>query len=128
MKLMLATCSSKNEHIHNAVEQGIAVMADNQQVERPDAVTQAKRDSYLRHVRIHIELLQDSLTGREFGCGMGQGDREEIEKRLLDIWKIASAAQLAVVERQTAPSGDGAPAAPGTQGRNVIPFRPRLAG
>ena len=102
-------------------------MADNHQVERPDAVTQAKRDSYLRHVRIHIELLQDSLTGREFGCGMGQGDREEIEKRLLDIWNTASAAQLAVVERQPAPSGDGAPAAPGTQGRNVIPFRPRLA-
>ena len=127
MGIMLATCASKNEHIHNAVEQGIAVMADNQQVERPDAVTQAKRDSYLRHVRIHIELLQGSLTGREFGCGMGQGDREEIEKRLLDIWKIASAAQLAVVERQPAPSGDGAPAAPSNQGRNVIPFRPRLA-
>src|SRR5512134_1092064 len=84
MKLMLATRSSKNEHIHNAVEQGIAVMADSQQVDRPAAVTQAKRDSYLRHVRIHIELLQDSLTGREFGCGVGQGDREEIEKRLLD--------------------------------------------
>ena len=128
MSRMLATRSSKNEHIHIAVEQGIAVMADNQQVERPAAVTQAKRDSYLRHVRIHIELLQDSLTGREFGCGVEPGDREEIEKRLLDIWKIASAAQLAVVERQPAPSGDGAPAAPSNQGRNVIPFRPRLAG
>jgi len=105
-------------------------MADNQQVERPDAVTQAKRDSYLRHVRIHIELLQDSLTGREFGCGVEPGDREEIEKRLLDIWNIACAAQLAVADRRPAPanpSGDGAPAAPGTQGRNVIPFRPRLA-
>jgi len=128
MGIMLATCASKNEHIHNAVEQGNAVMADNQQVERPAAVTQAKHDSYLRHVRIHIELLQGSLSGREFGCGVGQGDREEIEKRLLDIWKIASAAQLAVVERQPAPSGDGAPAAPSNQGRNVIPFRPRLAG
>ena len=128
MGLMLATCSSKNEHIHNAVEQGNAVMADNQQVERPAAVTQAKRNSYLRHVRIHIELLQGSLSGREFGCGVGQGDREEIEKRLLDIWSIARAAQLAIVERRPAPSGDGAPAAPGAQGGNVIPFRPRLAG
>lgn len=106
-------------------------MADNQQVERPAAVTQAKRDSYLRHVRIHIELLLDSLSGREFGCGVGQGDHEEIEKRLLDIWNIAWAAQLALVERRHAPgapSGDGAPTAPGAQGGNVIPFRPRLAG
>ena len=130
MSRMLATRSSKNEHIHNAVEQGNAVMADNQQVERPAAVTQAKHDSYLRHVRIHIELLQGSLSGREFGCGVGQGDREEIEKRLLDIWSIARAAQLAAVDRPPgpgAPSGDGAPAAPSNQGRNVIPFRPRLA-
>jgi len=103
-------------------------MADNQQVERPEAVTQAKRDSYLRHVRIHVELLQDSLSGREFGCGVGQGDREEIEKRLLDILNIARAAKLAIVERRPAPSGDGAPTAPGSQGGNVIPFRPRLAG
>ena len=102
-------------------------MADNQQFERPAAVTQAKRDSYLRHVRIHVELLQDSLSGREFGCGVGQGDRDEIEKRLLDILNIARAAQLAIVERRPAPSGDGAPAAPSNQGRNVIPFRPRLA-
>ena len=103
-------------------------MADNQQFERPAAVTQAKRNSYLRHVRIHIELLQGSLSGREFGCGVGQGDREEIEKRLLDILNIARAAKLAIVERLPALSRDGAPAAPGTQGGNVIPFRPRLAG
>jgi hypothetical protein len=106
-------------------------MADSQQVERPAAVTQAKRASYLRHVRIHMELLQDSLAGGEFGCGVGQGDREEIEKRLLDIWSIACAAELAVVDRRPAPgapSGDGAAAAPGAQGGRVIPFRPRLAG
>ena len=105
-------------------------MADSQQVERPVAVTQAKRNSYLRHVQIHMELLQDSLTGDHTGCALGQGDREEIDKRLLDIWNIACAAQLAVVDPRPAPgapSGDGAPAAPGTQGGNVIPFRPRLA-
>lgn len=103
-------------------------MADNQQVDRPAAVTQAKRDSYLRHVRIHIELLRDSLAGREFGCGVGQGDREEVERRLLDILNIACAAELAIVERLPAPGappGDGATPAPNAQGGNVIPFRLR---
>ena len=103
-------------------------MADSQQVERPAAVTQAKRSSYLRHVRIHMELLQDSLMGAEFGCGLGQGDRDEIERHLRDIWSIAWAAELAVVDRRPAPPGDGAAPAPGAQGGKVLPFRPRLAG
>lgn len=93
-------------------------MADSQQVDRPAAVTQAKRDSYLRHVRIHIELLQDSLTGREFGCGVGQGDREEIEKRLLDILNIARGAELAVVDVRSAADHTTPP--PSAQ---VVPFR-----
>ena len=106
-------------------------MADSQQVELPAVVTQAKRNSYLRHVQIHMELLQDSLTGDHTGCALGQGDREEIEKHLLGIWKIACAAQLAVADPRPAPgapSGNGPTAAPGSQGGKVIPFRPRLAG
>ena len=105
-------------------------MADSQQVELP-VVTQAKRNSYLRHVQIHMDLLRDSLAGEHVGCGIGQGDRDEIEQRLLDIWHVAWAAQLAPVDRRPAPdapSGEGATAAPGAQGGNVIPFRPRLAG
>jgi hypothetical protein len=104
-------------------------MADSQHTERPVVVTRAKRDSYLRHVRIHMELLQDSLAGDHLGCGVGQGDREEIDKHLLDIWNIVWAARLAVVDRQP-PSGatsDDAAAAPGAPGGKVIPFRPRLA-
>ena len=103
-------------------------MADNQQVERLAVVTQAKRNSYLRHVQIHMELLQNSLTGGEFGCGVGQGEREEIDRHLFEIWKIACAAKLAVVDPVPGtPSGEGVTPAPGTQGGNVIPFRPRLA-
>ena len=93
-------------------------MVDNQQVDRPAAVTQAKRDSYLRHVRIHIELLQDSLAGREFGCGVGLGDRDEIEKRLLDIWNIALGAELAVLDVR--PAADNTAPPPSAQ---VIPIR-----
>jgi hypothetical protein len=92
-------------------------MADSQQVERPAGVTQAKRSSYLRHVQIHLELLQDSLAGEHLGCGVGQGDREEIERRLLEIREIAWAAELAVVAVRPAPP-------PSAQ---VIPFRPRAA-
>jgi hypothetical protein len=93
-------------------------MADSQQVELPAAVTQAKRDSYLRHVQIHMELLYDALTGQDFGCGAGQGDREEIDRHLFEIWKIACDAKLVVVDPR-----------PGkTQSGKVIPFRPRLAG
>ena len=105
-------------------------MADSQHVERPVVVTQAKRDSYLRHVRVHMELLQDSLTGKQFGVDVGQKDREEIEKLLVDVWNIAWAAQLAAVDQRPAagaPSGESVTAAPGARGGNVIPFRPRPA-
>ncbi|MGH9723103.1 MAG: hypothetical protein ACRD8O_23070 [Bryobacteraceae bacterium] len=83
-------------------------MADSQHAELSAVVTQAKRDSYLRHVQIHMELLRDSLTGREFGCGVGQAECEAIEKHLLDIWNIAWAAQIAVVDRPPAPSAPSA--------------------
>ena len=88
-------------------------MADTERV-----VTQAKRNSYLRHVQIHMELLQQSLAGEHFGCGVGQYDREEIEKRLDDIWNITCAAMLAVVDARPTPP-------PSAQ---VLPFRPRKAG
>jgi hypothetical protein len=117
--------------IHNAVEQGSTVMADSQHSERPVVVSRAKRDSYLHHVRIHMELLQDSLAGDNFGCGVGQGDRDEIDKHLLEIWNIASAVKLVVVDDRpapAAPSADNVTAAPGAPGGKVIPFRPRLAG
>ena len=93
-------------------------MADSQHTERPAGVTPAKRDSYLRYVQIHMELLQDSLTGQDFGCGLAQGDFEAIDKLLLEIWKIARDAKLEVVEPRPTP----VPSA------KVIPFRPRLAG
>lgn len=96
-------------------------MADSQQVERPAVVSQAKRNSYLRHVQIHIELLQDSLQGREFGCGAGQGDRDAIEQHLLEMWNIISAAELAVVDLRPPRSGRGG------QSGKVIPLRPRPA-
>src|SRR5215510_6974454 len=97
-------------------------MADSQHTESPAVVSRIKRASYLRHVQIHLELLQNSLAGGHFGCGVGQGDRAEIEKRLLEIWHITEAAQLAVV--------DVRPAAHAVlpQSAQVIPFRPRLAG
>jgi hypothetical protein len=103
-------------------------MADSQKVELPVAVTQAKRNSYLRHVQIHMELLENSLAGDHTGCALGEGDREEIEKHLLGIWNIAWGAQLAVAVRRPAPSGDGPTAAPGSQGGKVIPLRPRRTG
>jgi hypothetical protein len=93
-------------------------MADSQHTGQPAGVTQTKRDSYLRYVQIHMELLQDALTGQDFGCGLGQDDREEIERHLLEIWNIAWTARLVVV--------DPRPAAP--YSAKVIPFRPRLAG
>ena len=88
-------------------------MADSQHTERPVGVTQAKRDSYLRYVQIHIELLQDALTGQDFGCGVGLGDLEAIDKHLLEVRKIACAAKLGVVEPRPAPVQSG----------KVIPFR-----
>jgi hypothetical protein len=91
-------------------------MADSQQVDRPAVVTQAKRNSYLRHVQIHMELLQESLTGGHFGCGVVKADREEIEKRLLDIWRIACAAELEIVEARPV-AGDPPRSA------QIIPFR-----
>ena len=103
-------------------------MADSEQVARPAAVTQAKRSSYLRHIRIHMELLHDSLAGREFGCGVGQDDREEIDRRLLEIWNIASAAELATVDPRPAPpapSGESATSTPAARDGKVIPFRAR---
>ena len=106
-------------------------MADSQQVERLAVVSRIKRASYLRHVQIHLELLRDSLAGDNFGCGVGQGERDEIDKHLLEIWNIASTVKLVVVDGRpapAAPSADNATAAPGAQGGKVIPFRPRLAG
>jgi hypothetical protein len=110
-------------------------MADSQHTERPAAVTPAKRDSYLRYVQIHLELLHDSLAGQDFGCGLGQWDREEIDRHLLEIWNIAWAAKLEVVDPRPAPdapSGDGgrrmADGGRSSDGGKVIPFRPRLAG
>jgi hypothetical protein len=103
-------------------------MADSRQVEQPAAVTSAKRNSFLRHVQIHMDLLQDSLTGKDFGCGIGEGegDREKIDRHLQEIWRIVWAAKLVVVDPRPAPgtpSGD-APATPRTtQSGNVIPFR-----
>jgi hypothetical protein len=94
-------------------------MADSQHTVRPAGVTQLKRASYLRHVQIHMELLRESLTGEHFGCGVGEIDREAIDRHLLEIWGIASAAQLERVE--VAPPADADPA-PSAQ---VIPFRPR---
>ena len=96
-------------------------MADSQHIERPAVVTAAKRNSYLRYVQIHMELLQDSLTGQDFGCGVAQSDVEAIDKHLLEIWRIACAAKLEVVK----PRPEAAAAA---QSAKVIPFRPRLAG
>ena len=93
-------------------------MADSQNTGRPAGVTPAKRDSYLRYVQIHIELLQDALTGQDFGCGIGPGDLEAIDKRLLELWKITCAARLAVVEPRPAP----------VQSAKVLPFRPRKSG
>ena len=40
-------------------------MADSKNAGRPAVVTAAKRNSFLRHVQIHMELLQDSLAGDE---------------------------------------------------------------
>jgi hypothetical protein len=93
-------------------------MADSQHSERPAAVTPAKRDSYLRYVQIHMEVLQDSLIGQDYGCGVPQRHLEAIDKHLLEIWKIACAAKLEVVDPQPAP----------IESAKVIPFRPRLAG
>jgi hypothetical protein len=96
-------------------------MADSQQVERPVAVTQAKRSSYLRHVLIHMELLHDSLAGQDFGCSVGQKDREAIDRHLQEIWTIACDAKLVVVDPRPAPEAP-------TQSGKVIPFRPRKSG
>jgi hypothetical protein len=93
-------------------------MANSQNTGKPAGVTPAKRDSYLRYLQIHIELLQDSLTGQDFGCGVGQGDLEAIDKHLVEVRKIACAAKLEVVEPRPAPVQSG----------KVIPFRPRLVG
>jgi hypothetical protein len=93
-------------------------MADSQHGKRPAAVTPAKRDSYLRYVQIHMEVLQDSLTGQDYGCGVAQRDLESIDKHLREIWKIACAATLEVVEPRPAL----------VESAKVIPFRPRLAG
>jgi hypothetical protein len=90
-----------------------SVMADSQHTGQPAGVTQAKRSSYLRHVQIHMELLQDALTGQDFGCGAGQGDREKIERHLLEIWEIAYDAKLEAV----------APRPARIQSGKVIPFR-----
>jgi hypothetical protein len=108
-------------------------MADSQQIEQPAAVTSAKRNSFLRHVQIHMDLLQDSLTGKDFGCGVGEGegDREKIDRHLQEIWRIVWAAKLIVVDPRpapSAPSGDDAPKARSNQNSKVIPFRPRLVG
>ncbi len=110
-------------------------MADSQHTGQPAGVTQAKRDSYLRHVQVHMELLYDALTGQDFGCGLGQDDREEIDRCLFEIWKIAWAAELEVVNPRPAP---GAPSADGerrmasgersSDGGKVIAFRPRHPG
>jgi len=102
-------------------------MVDSQHGERPAAVTPAKRDSYLRYVQIHMELLQDSLTGQDYGCGVAQRDLEAIDEHLLEIWKIACAAKLEVVDARPAPGAPSA-GAPAAQSAKVIPFRPRLAG
>jgi hypothetical protein len=92
-------------------------MADSQNAGRP--VTAAKRNSFLRHVQIHIELLQDSLAGDEFGCGLAQADWDKIEKRLLEIWDTALAAELAVIEPRPAVDVTS------LQSAQVLPFRPR---
>jgi hypothetical protein len=73
-----------------------------------------------------MDLLQDSLAGQDFGCGPGQRDLEEIHRHLLEIWNIASAVKLEVIDPRPAPdapSGDAATA----QSAKVIPFRPRAA-
>ena len=105
-------------------------MADSQHTDRPAVVSRVKRASYLRHVQIHIELLQDALSGERFGCGVAQRDREEIDRRLLEIRNMAEAVLLIPVDARPAArvTSDDAPAAPGPQGGKVIPFRPRLAG
>jgi hypothetical protein len=100
-------------------------MADSQHIERPAAVTAAKRNSYLRYVQIHMELLQDALTGQDYGCGVAQRDLEAIDKHLLEIWRIVCAARVEVVDPRPAPSGDAASTA---KSAKVIPFRARLAG
>jgi hypothetical protein len=98
-------------------------MADRQHTERPAGVTQAKRDSYLRYLQIHMELLQDALTGQDFGCGVGQGDLEAINKHLLEISKLIRAAKLEHVEiAQPADNANPPPSA------KVLPFRQRLIG
>ena len=102
-------------------------MADSQHSERPAAVTPAKRDSYLRYVQIHMELLRGSLTGQDFGCGVAQRDLEAIDKHLLEIWKIACAAEVVAVDPRPAPDAPSGDAA-ATRSAKVIPFRPRLAG
>jgi hypothetical protein len=98
-------------------------MADSQHTEFPAVVSRVKRASYLRHVQIHIELLQDALAGERFGCGVAQRDREEIDKRLLEIRSIAETALLASVD--TRPAAEDSTPPPSAQ---VIPFRPRAAG
>ena len=97
-------------------------MAESRHTAHPAVITAMKRDSYLRHVRIHMELLHDSLTGKHFGCGVGERDREEIDKRLLEIWSIAAAAKLEHVE--VAPSADATPPA----SAKILPFRLRFVG
>lgn len=97
-------------------------MADSKNAGRPAVVTAAKRNSFLRHVQIHMELLQDSLAGDEFGCGLSQADWDKIEKRLLEIWDTALTAELTVTEHQPTPA-----AVTPTQSATILPFRPRPA-
>jgi hypothetical protein len=98
-------------------------MADSQHTECPAVVSRVKRASYLRHVQIHMELLYDALTGQDFACGVGQGDRGEIDRHLFEIWKIACDAKLVVVDPRPALDAPSADA----QSAKVIPFRPRIA-
>src|SRR5262245_65799987 len=96
-------------------------MAESRHTGQPEAVTQPKRASYLHHVRIHLDLLADSLAGSQVGCGLARRDREDISRHLHEIWSIACGAKLSVVERPAAP------AAPKVQGSHVIALRPRQA-
>ena len=101
-------------------------MADSQHTGQPASVTPAKRDSYLRYVQIHMELLQDALAGQDFGCGLGQDHRVEIDRHLLEIWNIAWTARLEAVDPQPAPGSPSGDAAAAARSAKVIPFRPRL--